>query len=92
MSRPVSSVPSRCGQPGGSQRSPMFEARTTGTSKIAPIEAVVFNIGANVRFPIAETTSRLWVAEDLDHDPDILARQVADLAWAGLRGIHRIDG
>ena len=40
---------------------------------------------------IAETTSRLWVAEDLDHDPDILARQVADLAWAGLRGIHRIE-
>jgi AcrR family transcriptional regulator len=41
---------------------------------------------------IAETTSRLWVAEDLDHDPDVLARQVADLAWAGLRGIHRIEG
>ena len=41
---------------------------------------------------IAETTSRLWVAEDLDHDPDILAKQVADLAWAGLRGIHRIEG
>jgi hypothetical protein len=31
------------------------------------------------------------VAEDLDHDPDMLARQVADLAWAGLRGIHRIE-
>ncbi|MCU1483345.1 MAG: putative TetR family transcriptional regulator [Actinomycetia bacterium] len=41
---------------------------------------------------MAETTSRLWVAEDLDHDPEILARQVADLAWAGLRGIHRIEG
>ena len=26
-------------------------------AKIAPIEAVVFNIGANVNFPIAETTS-----------------------------------
>lgn len=28
--------------------------------KIAPIEACVFNIGANVRFPIAETTSRVF--------------------------------
>lgn len=28
--------------------------------KIAPIEAVVFNIGANVNFPIAETTSRVF--------------------------------
>lgn len=40
---------------------------------------------------MAEGTSRLWVAEDLDFDPVVLARQVADLAWAGLRGIHRID-
>ncbi|WP_068878080.1 MULTISPECIES: SDR family oxidoreductase [unclassified Phenylobacterium] len=28
--------------------------------EIAPIEACVFNIGANVRFPIAETTSRVF--------------------------------
>ena len=40
---------------------------------------------------LAEGTSRLWVAEDLDFDPVVLARQVADLAWAGLRGVHRID-
>jgi AcrR family transcriptional regulator len=39
---------------------------------------------------MAEGTSRFWVAEDLDLDPDVLARQVADLAWAGLRGVHRI--
>jgi hypothetical protein len=39
---------------------------------------------------MAEGTSRFWVAEDLDLDPDVLARQVADMAWAGLRGIHRI--
>lgn len=37
---------------------------------------------------MAEITSRLWVSEDLDHDPDVLARQLADLAWAGLRGIR----
>jgi AcrR family transcriptional regulator len=41
---------------------------------------------------MAEGTSRLWVAEDLDFDPDVLAREVADLAWAGLRGVHRIEG
>ena len=28
--------------------------------EIAPLEAVIFNIGANVRFPIAETTSRVF--------------------------------
>jgi AcrR family transcriptional regulator len=39
---------------------------------------------------LAEGTSRLWVAEELDLDPDVLARQVADLAWAGLRGVRRI--
>ena len=39
---------------------------------------------------MAESTSRLWVAEDLDVDPKLLARQVADLARAGLRGVHRI--
>jgi AcrR family transcriptional regulator len=40
---------------------------------------------------IAEGTSRHWISADLDVDPERLARQVADLAWAGLRGIHRID-
>lgn len=29
-------------------------------AEIAPIEACVFNIGANVRFPIADTTSRVF--------------------------------
>src|ERR1700761_4472089 len=30
-------------------------------AEIAPVEACVFNIGANVRFPIAETTSRVFL-------------------------------
>lgn len=30
-------------------------------AEIAPVEAVVFNIGANVNFPIAETTSRVFM-------------------------------
>src|ERR1700749_603117 len=30
-------------------------------AEIAPVEACVYNIGANVRFPIAETTSRVFL-------------------------------
>ena len=30
-------------------------------AEIAPIQACVFNIGANVRFPIADTTSRVFL-------------------------------
>ncbi len=37
---------------------------------------------------LAEATSRFWVGRALALDPDRLARRVADLAWAGLRGIH----
>jgi AcrR family transcriptional regulator len=40
---------------------------------------------------LAEGTSRHWVAAGLDVDPDLLARRVADLAWAGLRGVRRVD-
>jgi AcrR family transcriptional regulator len=39
---------------------------------------------------LAEGTGRHWIADSLDLDPDILGRQVADLAYAGLRGVHRI--
>jgi AcrR family transcriptional regulator len=37
---------------------------------------------------LAETTSRHWLSNDLDVAPDLLAQQCADLAWAGLRGLH----
>jgi AcrR family transcriptional regulator len=37
---------------------------------------------------LAEGTSRFCIAEDLDFDPELLARQVAELAWAGLRGLR----
>jgi AcrR family transcriptional regulator len=37
---------------------------------------------------LAEGTSRDWVKRDLQVDPDRLASRVADLAWAGLRGVH----
>jgi AcrR family transcriptional regulator len=38
---------------------------------------------------LAEGTTRHWLNHDLDLDPDILARRMAELAWAGLRGITR---
>lgn len=38
---------------------------------------------------LAEGTSRHWMAHDLELDPDVLARRMAELAWAGLRGIKR---
>ncbi len=39
---------------------------------------------------IAETTCRHWIAADLDLPAGDLAQGVADLAWAGLRGL-RVD-
>jgi AcrR family transcriptional regulator len=37
---------------------------------------------------LAEGASRGWLADDLRQEPDELARQVAELAWAGLRGVR----
>jgi NAD(P)-dependent dehydrogenase (short-subunit alcohol dehydrogenase family) len=39
------------------QMTALFE---TIEAEVAPLEAVVFNIGANVRFPIVETTARVY--------------------------------
>jgi AcrR family transcriptional regulator len=39
---------------------------------------------------LAEGASRRLVERGDDFDPDLIARQVSDLAWAGLRGIHRV--
>jgi hypothetical protein len=43
---------------------------------------------ANGVVGLAEATSRHWVTHLLDIDPDELANWVAELAWAGLRGIR----
>lgn len=40
---------------------------------------------------MATGTGRHWINRGLDLDPAVVALQVADLAWAGLRGIHRIE-
>jgi AcrR family transcriptional regulator len=39
---------------------------------------------------LAEGTSRRLLALGGEFDPDRVAAQVADLAWAGLRSVHRI--
>ena len=39
---------------------------------------------------LAEGASRQLVATGLSFDAQLLARQVADLAWAGLRGVRRV--
>jgi AcrR family transcriptional regulator len=38
---------------------------------------------------LAEGTARHWLAQDLDLDPEVVASRIADLAWAGLRAVHR---
>jgi AcrR family transcriptional regulator len=86
---------------GGSRRDPEFAdavRRVEEHLATSIAELIQADIDADHRRTLAfglvgmaEGTSRLWVAEDLDFDPDVLARQVAELAWAGLRGIHRID-
>ena len=37
---------------------------------------------------LAEGTSRHWILDGAPGDPDTLAAQVAELAWAGLRGVR----
>jgi AcrR family transcriptional regulator len=38
---------------------------------------------------LAESTSRHWLRHGRREDPEVLARRLADLAWAGLRSVHR---
>jgi AcrR family transcriptional regulator len=44
---------------------------------------------ANGIVGLAEGTGRHWVGAGLDLDPEEVASRIADLAWAGLRGVHR---
>ena len=39
---------------------------------------------------LAEGTGRHWIDDGLDLDPEVLGRWVADLAYAGLRSVHRL--
>jgi AcrR family transcriptional regulator len=38
---------------------------------------------------LAESTSRHWLRHGRREGPEVLARRLADLAWAGLRSVHR---
>jgi AcrR family transcriptional regulator len=38
---------------------------------------------------LAEGTGRHYLADGLDVDPDVVARRLADMVWAGLRAVHR---
>lgn len=51
------------------------------------LDAVARRVIAHGIVGIAESTSRHWMANELDLDPAALAAQSAELAWAGLRGI-----
>jgi hypothetical protein len=39
---------------------------------------------------MAEGVLRHWIADGPAVAPDLLVREVADLAWAGLRGVRRV--
>jgi AcrR family transcriptional regulator len=56
----------------------------------ADIDAEHQRILAHGLVGLAEGTSRRLLALGGDFDPERVARQVAELAWAGLRGVHRI--
>ena len=61
---------------------------------IAPLIAVDIDLEhqrtiAHGLVGLAEGVSRRLVESDLSFDPDLLGRQVADLAWAGLRAVRR---
>ena len=61
---------------------------------IAPLIAVDIDLEhqrtiAHGLVGLAEGVSRRLVEGDLSFDPEMLGRQVADLAWAGLRAVRR---
>jgi AcrR family transcriptional regulator len=57
----------------------------------ADIDADHQRIIAHGLVGLAEGTSRRLLALGGDFDPELVAKQVADLAWAGLRGVRRIS-
>ena len=84
---------------GGARRDEEFDAAVTRVTDaigdaIAPLIAA--DIDADHRrllaagiVGLAESACRHWLRNDLDLPADLLARRIADLAYAGLRGVHR---
>jgi AcrR family transcriptional regulator len=84
---------------GDTRRDPEFSRRAVATEQsIADAIASLIQIEgidpghqallAHALVGMAEGASRRWLAGEVAEGADELARQVAELAWAGLRGIH----
>lgn len=65
-------------------------AETIATFIEADIDAEHRRVLAFGLVGMAEGTSRHWMDDGLDLDPEVLGHMVADQAYAGLRGVHRI--
>ena len=84
---------------GGARRDEEFadavrKVENTIAESIAPlieaeIDADHRRILAHGLVGLAEGTGRHWVANGLDLDPTKVARRIAELAWGGLRSVHR---
>lgn len=83
----------------GSRRDPEFsEASGRFTSMVADVIEPLINADidsehrrtlAHALVGLAEGVSRRLIRLGNDFDPKVVARQVSDLAWAGLRSAHR---
>jgi AcrR family transcriptional regulator len=83
----------------GSRRDPEFsEAVGRYTSMVADVIEPLINADidsdhrrtlAHALVGLAEGVSRRLLRLGADFDPKVIARQVSDLAWAGLRSAHR---
>jgi AcrR family transcriptional regulator len=56
----------------------------------ADIDAVHRRVLAAAVVGMAEGVVRHWIADEPPVDGELLSRQMADLAWAGLRGVRRV--
>ena len=83
----------------GSRRDEEFaDAVNRVESQIADFVAALINAGledehrqllAHAIVGMAENASRRWVASGADESAAVAASRVANLAWAGLRAVHR---
>jgi AcrR family transcriptional regulator len=84
---------------GGTRRDPEFNdqvLQTTGAIAALIADLIVIEglrteerlLLAHGIVGLAEGTGRHWIDAGLDVEPAVVARQVADLAWRGLRGVN----
>src|SRR4051812_801610 len=64
------------------------------SDKHAPLEVCIFNVGANVNFPILDTTERVFrKVWEMACYSDFLVGRAPDAApWPGQHLLHRCDG